>query len=470
MANQNGESTPKLEVAPTTCAILATQRKKIEDLGIGIVCGEEKIGKLTTLGEEILLPVVCFEHPLISEFISGFADKDQETSQCLVDGKTTLFLALKDGAVTVQDLYPDQERPIEWLDTCVEHTLSDIKEFAKCAGGLTVHFHAPPGSKFHEPFRDGDGVIHLFAITTPMHSSGQSYPEKLFGISAETSAGFYAHLNPIPGRGTVLTDGKVDIVQVIGNNVYLLYDPVLLNTLVPENGATIFRRSLALIFSYLLTKKDAGVAEDNAPTEENVRSQIDAFAEEGLSAIRREVAREEDHVRRAEERLRVAKQSLADVRRTFSALMNEDFWAGTLRTNLISDRERILAHPKVEHVRVIPKIGIEVDTKDIVITHEGKHRHIGRFTIRFVFGTDFRIWPIITHHPKSVPHPHISAWNGPCLGNVKETIDDAVIEYRYGDALEYLLDWLENGYSPELIVWNKVEEWPTINETLKESA
>ena len=69
-------------------------------------------------------------------------------------------------------------------------------------------------------------------------------------------------------------------------------------------------------------------------------------------------------------------------------------------------------------------------------------------------------------HPRGVPHPHISAWNGPCFGNLGETIDDAVAEYRHADAFEYILDWLADGYAPDLIVFEKIDEWPIVTEPL----
>ncbi len=464
MTDDNAFALPTLTDLPTTYAILASQRSEIEKLGV--TCSTEKVGYLNTFGGELVLPVTCFEHASLGNLISDMLAQhaDGPSSICLVEGKECLFIAFKDGIVSKEALYPDQDDPPEWSDLFIERVLSDIREFAKCVGGVTVQLHAPTSSKFHEPLRDVAGVFHLFLLTTPSPGrNDQHFPQEIFGVSVETPAGFYSHFHPTPGRGVMLSEGSLCIAQIIGNNIYLPWDPITLMAGNAENGRTVFRKSLRLIFNYLLSDKktvgnDAGV--DTSPTEENVRAQIDSFAEKVFVDVRKRLAGYVKKVQEKEEKLRILRLDFSETKRLYAFLTERDFWTGTLRTNLTRDREKILAHAKVACMRIIPEHGFEVDSNEIVIAHNGKRFPIGTFTMRFGFDGTFRIWPIVSHHPKRVPHPHISAWSGPCFGNVNDVIDAAIAEYRYGDAVDYLIDWLENGYSPELVLWSKVEEWP----------
>lgn len=463
MADDNTLTISAIADHQTTYVVLASQRSEIEKLGI--TCSAEAVGHLNSLGEDLILPVVSFEHELLGEFIEDLISKrEAPTSICHIAEKAYVFIALKDGVVEKTELYAEQEDPVEWGQRYIESALNDIHEFATCAGGLTVYLHPPTDSKFHEPFRDEDGVFHLFIITTPSpHRGEQQYPQTMFDLCVETPAGFYSHLNPTLGRGVILSEGKRDIAQIIGNNIYLPWDPITLMTGNTENGVDIFRKTLTIIFNHLLSRKKetAHAPEEDSPlTEENIRANIDAYAEKGLSNLRKDLVAQVGKVRDAEAKLRILKEELADSRRLSDMLTRENFLMGPLCADLLRNRERILANRMIEAVRVTAH-GFDLDTKMIRIVHEGKSYRIGTFTMRFDFSGKFSIWTKEPLHPRSVPHPHISAWNGPCFGNASETISDAVIEFRYGDAVEYLLDWLENGYSPELVIWNKLEEWPT---------
>ena len=150
---------------------------------------------------------------------------------------------------------------------------------------------------------------------------------------------------------------------------------------------------------------------------------------------------------------------MKQLRDTLSA---NNFYGRTLTQRLTEDYARIIANPHIRGVRIVPSTAIDISTDVIEMMHDGVRYKIGTFVIRFLLDGEVVIWTDESYHPNSIPHPHISPWTGPCFGNVGTTIEDAVVEFRFADALEYILEWLTNGYAPELVIYNKLEEWPVV--------
>ena len=374
-------------------ATLASQRNKLKKNGIHN--GKTETAILHVLGEELIAPVFHFNVESLAEL--AIID-NLEIARCAarVGNSICAFIALKEKSVEKHTLYPAQKYPEEWSARALEPAISYLGEFAKYAGGVNVRFCPQTPSTFHEPIRDKKDVFYFYVFTTP--SGGKDdvlYPSEMFGESIEVSGGFLPHLKPTHGRGVILSDGKINIAQVVGNNVYLLWDPIVLMGEKMAIGRLVFRKALAHIFSYLLSDKskvdehpDAGAS----LTEENVRDQLDIFAKAGHSSLLEDLAKQEERIRKKEQELAHMKAEFVFIRRLNNFIIRENLLDGELQNNLLRDRKRILDHKMLTGVRVT-KHGIEVDTKLIRIARtirksiaSGHSRYVSASMGKFRFG------------------------------------------------------------------------------------
>ncbi len=454
--------------ASTLYAIPASQRSLVEETGV-VVYKEETIGRINVLGEEIQLPVVLVYDDMLSKFISGDKECPIGLTECRIENTCYPFIPLQNGCAEFGILFTGQVKPSKWHVPVLAELMVELTTFSECVGGLRLQLHAPPPAHFHEAFNDQEGLLHIFIHTVPMTDFNQHHPHEVFGMNVETAVGYYSFFKSVRGRGVVLSDGKHDIVQIIGNNIYVFFDPFELMEAGKETGFTIFRKTIALALNHLLKKTDDTEGAEGEQGLSGIQAAVDALAASQSKTMNEDIVAQLETIREKEAELLRLRQNLAHTKELRNLVMRDDFYGRTLRDHLTADYGRIATHQSVASIVVIPEYGFEVITKTIYITHNGHRRRIGAYALRFRLSGNIHIWTKETHHKDSVPHPHVSAWNGPCFGNVKSTIDDAIAEYRYADAVEYILEWLTNGYSPELVIHNHVEEWPLDEPKLEET-
>ncbi len=451
-----------------TYAALASQATIAMELG-DVKLADVSDATVAIFGEELRLRVQLFSTSNV-EVVQKKTRKSADTvfGECRIGNTMYPLITHKVGGAALAPLLSTEDHD-EKLDGCtIASILADITPYATCAGGVHILLHPPTPSLFHEPLPVEGEVFHLFLSMVPMNDVCMHYPQEFFGVDVLTSVGCYGVLVEARGRGKVLTDGKNAVAQIVGNNIYLLFNPLKMVEVGKEKMRTIFRKTLALVFNHILSREayefvEIGGGEDGLCSIEDVMALIDTLAAGTLAELEKKIAKKMDAIREAEDELRQKLESLSGLRRMHKLLVRDEFYGKPLRTHLLADHERMCAHPLVSGMQIIEKCGLEVATRIIYITHDGVRRRIGRFMIRFNMTGEIVIWCSESCHPKGVPHPHISAWIGPCFGNATATIREAVAAYEYGDALEYVLTWLTEGYTPELVIHNHVEEWPIDN-------
>jgi hypothetical protein len=449
----------------TIFAVLSSQGGLVEEIGARVVAQNVR-GNILVFGSEIPATLTLYASSVIMEVFQ----KERSESTARVADVTYPFIPLEIGDAKAGVLHAGQVQPKSWTAGFIVNVLSDLTYFANCVGGITFNLYAPTMSCFHEPFQDVEKVFHLFIGTLPHNDHEVHYPEKRFGISLKTEEGYRQHFMGARGRGKLLYDETQEFAQIIGNNIYLLFDPFFLIEDNEETGFEVFRRAMSRICAYILAREgnneDATVP---ALTEQmSIEEAIDKYTEQSLAGMERVIAKEINKIREAEDALLALKKGLRDSWRLRDLIVKNDFCGADLRKHLLTDHERITRHPLTEDVQIDTQGWIIVTTKTIYITHDGCRRKIGEYIIRLSIGGHISIWTKVTHHPKSVPHPHISAWSGYCFGTMDSAIKDALLECRFGDVMDYIYDWLTEGYSPELVIYNKIDEWPIVDANQEE--
>lgn len=438
---------------------------------IGVIIHKETYGQVALDGEAFVLPVAVFSH---DELFKAVGQKPfVRVYECRVDDHVYPFFAPTAGGATIADpplgISAAMMEQNDSQKTLIPLFLEFLEEVAtNILGGMRIVLHPRIPSAVHAPIKDKEDVIHIFLECTPTTWKSYSNPDMLCGIDVLGQVGLAPPcLTPSPRRGYVLSDGKTDVVQILNNNIYILFDPSTLLRLGVHSALTIFRKVISLAVTVTgWMSRDKLIAEHelenpadgSSSPEEDLLALAEAYIAQRRKGAARDISRLAEKITEQEDALRATRKEYAVVKRLYAMLEANNF-AQHEPSRLIEDYPRIVAHPLVRSAKIVPEAGVEVRTKDIVILHDGQHYSIGNFTICFGLEDGPVIWAEESFHPTGEPHPHLSAHNGPCFGNIGEAIDDALLDCRYADALEYILLWLTS-YSPELVVWHKIEEWP----------
>ncbi len=413
--------------------------------------------------EELTLPVVLFSHPYIKHVVEELVTPG-EGLECRVGGTVFDFICIKPGTSVMAPPVPGT-RSDEKLDRS-QHMLQPIfveylRIMAEVVGGIGFTLHDPSPSGFYEPIRCKDDELHVFIYTLPSGIPQMTHPDTLFGLSVEAKGLVWPQLKSAPRRGVALTDGDHDVVQVIGNNIYILHNPYLMWELGDATLLKLFSKAVVLGLQFWLDGNEA-VAIEIPFSSQTLQTECAAFLKLQVTAHEARIAKTVTTIAKLQEDLLAQRRNLVVQHKTHKVLFGDVHYQQTLMDNLVADTEAILLHPLVARAIIIPNYGFEVKTKLITILDGGVTYKIGTFGICLGIDPHITIWCEEAFHPKGVPHPHISPWAGHCFGNVGDPITEAVAEYRYADAIEYILRWLTEGYTPELILYNKIEEWPTV--------
>ena len=444
------------------CAPFST-RELLAKAGATII-ESEVVGEVILGGEKFALPVCIFTYDRLLAFIDKHSiPRDTE---CRIGDRIYPFFSPKNGSAEIAEPPPDvkikKAKPGDGQEILSALFLDYLKEVAtNVLGGMSIILHQRLPSAFHSPIKDREDVLHIFADCLPVPRFESFNPETIFGVPVEIDGRLYSCLLPGTRRGIILSDGDHGVVQVIGNNIYILFDPFSLYGIGETAALLVFRKTITLaINGWRRGSELDGSVEDQTLdlNPENLEELACTFVAERKKHSLLHLQSQEQEVRALEDALREAKKVLAGTRR-FWRVLDEGGFHRHGADHLMKDYARILEHPLVHSASVVPGKGFAVLTKTIVIRHEGKKYRIGTFTVHFELDGAALVWVEESCHPTGEPHPHISAHNGQCLGNIGATVDDALVEHEYADALNYILLWLES-YTPDLVVWHKIEEWP----------
>lgn len=413
--------------------------------------------------EELILPVVLFTHPNAKQ-IEEELQTPESGLECRIGDTCFDFICIKPGTSAMAPPVPGT-RTDEKLDR-TQHLLQPVfveylRIVAEVIGGIGITLHDPSPSGFYEPIRCDDNELHVHLYTLPSGIPQMTHPETLFGLNVEVKGLVWPQLRPTPRRGVALSDGDHDVVQVVGNNIYILHNPYLMWELGDITLLKLFGKAVTLGLQWWLDGNET-ITPEIPLSSETLRTECEAFLKRQVTAHEARIAKTLATIAKLQEDMLIHRRNLVIQQHTHRILYGATHNHQGMMDRLVADAEVIVAHPLVERAIITPDHGFEVKTKLITIVENGVTHKIGRFGICLGIDPSITIWCEESFHPKGVPHPHISPWAGHCFGNVGDPITEAIAEYRYADAVEYILRWLTEGYTPELVLYNKVEEWPTM--------
>ena len=439
--------------------------------GRTIVGGENKIAEVIIEGEKFIVPIVL---------IGPKAEYGEKMPQlcgkntCRI-GDTIYPLVASESTHAEFDLLPQAHQEDRKQSTGEKVLLPLFVKFLAQVGGVhgdTAFFlHANTPTGFYEPMKNVTNEIHVFMGMTPMLEYDGEYPERLFGISVEAGGYFHRLYAPSKKRGVSLSDGVKDVVQIVGNNIYLLFNPILLYALGEEVTMIIFRKAIALAMNWYTKRVEATEIADVPLSQLSMEQLAVEYFANYQTLYRTKIAEAEKEVTSLEEKLRFARRNLVHITMVHRTLFENGTLSNDVVALMVRDHARIISHPLVSSAALLPNTGFEIRTKHISIEQEGVEYKIAEaFVCRFDLSGTISIWAEGSYHPKGISHPHISPAFGYCFGNIGDNIEKAVAEYRYGDAVEYLLTWLTEGYTPENVIHSKIEEWPIETDAASEVA
>lgn len=123
---------------------------------------------------------------------------------------------------------------------------------------------------------------------------------------------------------------------------------------------------------------------------------------------------------------------------------------------------KLLKDPRVVSIEMVDE-AYQMVTSPIMFVDGSTKRPLGSFGARINDLNEVFVWSFDSPHPDRVPHPHISVCGHKCFGNVGPSIHDELIVRNVPGAFLMMLDWLEDGYDPQLADV-KIEEWPVLKE------
>lgn len=328
-----------------------------------------------------------------------------------------------------------------------------LRRFSQITGGVKFHLHRKDGST-KAPFAPEPGVVHIFFNMAPPGESQARYLNKAFGLMLDREGMAVLAAGPTIGRGKIFSDKKEPLVQIVGNNIYLLLPTF--SYYLETRSTQLFEKAITLAWNGY--RENVGKQENDEPADEmNFVEVMNKFEEKWHKRISDKIAEVDNEIDRLRTELLNKYKDRRDFVRWASYLASQQ---GQTKETLAAEYQKIKAEENVVGIYLVGK-GIHVKTKPLYLEYEAKIYAVGSFVIRIGEQGDISVWNEQPLHPAGVPHPHIAKDGGPCFGNATDAITKATASRKYADAIRYVLRWLTQGYSPELAEV-KIEEWPEV--------
>lgn len=345
----------------------------------------------------------------------------------------------------------------EWLPAINAYG-EELKSISAILGGSELVLIAN-SVRNRDPRSFDPDTYNIFIWTSPTGETTGKNIGQVFGEWIDKPEHSIWAPDSVPGRGNILysddEDGKKkSVVQIIENNIYLLVP--LMDDLNSAKKA-IFRRLVVSGLNYIHDHGHEPKPESRASHEEV--SKFVEKAERGytkdLESIIREYITEIDKLQQT---LNAKISTMKQLLKVKSTMENMPIDAG----KIARDVEKIYSDPRVDMIEIVEN-GIVVTTKQIFTEHDGIKYSTGVFAIRVNGVGRLSVWSEKSEHPKGHGHPHITTDTPPCFGNITRAVQEAAAEFRWADAIHYVLEWLTYGYAPELAIVS-IEEWPSVIE------
>lgn len=353
-------------------------------------------------------------------------------------------------------VYP-KDSNLAKMPSVVEKLTAVLRAFCKRTGRkATMHFVDGPG---FVPFPKGRRV-HFVVGASPAGSIKESDHARVCGIRVHKEGKYIRFWGPTEGMGTLVKDKEKGMVgQIVGSTVYLFVPTPASATFLFEGteGADMYSRAIKCAWK-TMTGKQKRLKVSRLKSADDYRQ----FIEEQYGSMGKLMGLQQNlidiRIQDTTDKLRTLyaeKESYLRLSQLEEAKTEKEKTEAPVR-----DWERMQKHPLVKRIRSVEG-AIHIQTRKIIAEHEGKYYNLGRFMIRLEFGGTPSIWSEHPTHRNRAQHPHISKTGVICFGNIAVPLTQAMGELRMADALELLLNWLCEGYDPNLADV-KIEEWPRV--------
>jgi hypothetical protein len=335
--------------------------------------------------------------------------------------------------------------------------LNDREALCACSRLMGLRLVYLFGGTVEPPQRDEPGTVFIFANSRPPGSMGEfDMPiAELFGLNIWSNRGVRYLPQPTRGRGRVIEGAGAKLFQVLGRNYYPLCLPWIeqdvINLLVRDQ---LLRKLLDwLMLDLARPSGAAGEPTDAAGLAELLRGEL--FAD--LSVLTDEARARREKIRELEGQLAEQLRGLEDTNRRRRAIEG-DLALREQSSGLEREAAAILAMPGVLDATVVDR-GLHVRTEPVVIAWAGRRYDLGGFIVRLdMQRSTLDVWSEAPRHPDGHHHPHVDAMHLQCFGSVSVSILKCLAKFRYAEALEIVLRWL-NTYNPDNTLY-LIEGWP----------
>jgi hypothetical protein len=265
------------------------------------------------------------------------------------------------------------------------------------------------------------------------------------------------------GVGELVRDGNTIVGQIVGNTFYVflrLSEDIFPVLGIRGGGVRLYERILALIWNQY--RGPLPPPQFPESTSDELRDAVATWAPKALAQAEENTKRAEDALREAEAQYRkrlsdlVASRVVEDGLRAFPSRVVEYLGDDDAQRQAW---EELRAHPSFVSISVVEG-GINLVTKPLALTYDGRRYPLGSFVLRLNVSGDLFVWCSNSPHPQRVPHPHISAAGDMCYGNMALTIErTAFVERNFPKVFRLALELLTEGYDPKTTI-TPITEWP----------
>lgn len=351
------------------------------------------------------------------------------------------------------------------MHVAVDKLTAVLRAFCKRTGRkATMHFVDGPG---FVPFPKGRD-IHFVVGASPTGSIRESDHSHVCGVRVQEKGKYVRFWGPTEGVGTLVKDKEGNLVgQIVNSTVYLFVPtPASASFLFGgREGADMYSRAIKCAWKTMIGKQKRlkvsriKNADDYRQFIEKQYGSMGRLFDLQQNLIDIRISDTTDKLRT----LYAEKETYLRLKTLELAKTEKEKAEAPVR-----DWERMQKHPLVKRIRSVEG-ALHLETRRIIAEHEGKYYNFGKFMLRLELGGTPSIWSEHPTHPKRAQHPHISKTGVICFGNIAVPLTQAMGELRMADALELLLDWLREGYDPNLAD-NKIEEWPKVRRNQRRAA
>lgn len=328
-----------------------------------------------------------------------------------------------------------------------------LEDMAAITGRCKFVFHCD-GKYVRDPYPDRLDIYHIFPSASPTGETDTRYIGRVFDIPIGDPELKYLCPKAVPGRGDVLTDdfNPEPIIQIVGNNIYLLFSCIESYCYSSE---VIFWMAIARAWNFI--KHERKEKAKLLPPKDDFKNTVRIWLDRPLESLNEHLKEKQEKINKLQKGLNMELGNL-----TFLLSVRETVSISSEKTKIDHDSEyqKIISNPRLNRVLIVDD-GIMAVTNPVVADHEDKKYKLGIYGIRVNKFGALSIWCEKSEHPKNIPHPHIQRGGAVCFGNASRTIEQAAAEFRIYDAFNSVLEWLEYGYAPEY-AQNKIREWPCL--------